>query len=155
MPNFVLGERSRAKLVGVHPHLVAVVERAIQLTTQDFSVTDGLRTLDQQKRLVASGASKTMRSMHLAQQDGFSHAVDLVPYADGAPRWDWNLIRPVVLAVRTAAIEAGVPLVWGSVWDRRLNDLPADISGLNAAIEAYKARHPGPDFLDGPHYQMA
>lgn len=155
MSGFVLGERSRAKLVGVHPHLVAVVERAIQLTTQDFSVTDGLRTLEQQKRLVASGNSKTMRSMHLAQSDGYSHAVDLVPYANGATRWDWSLIRPVVLAVRAAAIEVGVPLVWGSVWDRKLNDLPGDIAGLNAAIEAYKVRHAGPDFLDGPHYQMA
>ncbi len=150
-----LGSASRLKLAGVHPRLVAVVERAIALTPQDFAVTDGVRSLARQKQLVAAGKSKTMQSMHLRQADGFGHAVDLVPWAGGAPRWDWTLIRPVVLTVRQAAIELGVPLVWGSVWDRRLNDLPGDLDGLNAAIEAYKARHPGPDFLDGPHYQMA
>lgn len=40
----------------MHPRLVEVVERAIELTTQDFSVTDGLRTQERQKELVASGA---------------------------------------------------------------------------------------------------
>lgn len=54
---YVLGAMSRAELKGVHPDLVRVVERAIQITTQDFSVHDGLRTAEEQKALVASGAS--------------------------------------------------------------------------------------------------
>jgi peptidoglycan L-alanyl-D-glutamate endopeptidase CwlK len=52
-------------------------------------------------------------------------------------------------------MEQGVSLTWGGVWDRRLNDLPADADGIEAAVKAYCARHPGPDFIDGPHYELA
>lgn len=152
---FTLGSGSRAKLVGVHPKLVAVVERAIQITTQDFTVTDGLRTEEQQRALVARGASKTMNSMHRKQNDGFGHAVDLVPWINGGPRWEWPPIWNIAVAVDAAATELNVPLVWGAVWDRNLMQYGGSPAALQAEVEAYKARHPGPDFLDGPHYQLA
>ena len=57
MSDFTLGTRSRAELKGVHPDLVAIVQRAIVLTIQDFSVHDGIRTLAEQQRLVSGGAS--------------------------------------------------------------------------------------------------
>jgi peptidoglycan L-alanyl-D-glutamate endopeptidase CwlK len=41
---YKLGARSIANLRGVHPDLVAVVKRAIELTPIDFTVTEGLRT---------------------------------------------------------------------------------------------------------------
>jgi peptidoglycan L-alanyl-D-glutamate endopeptidase CwlK len=50
---------------GVHPDLVRVVERAIQITTRDFPVQEGLRTRERQAALVARGASRTMNSRHL------------------------------------------------------------------------------------------
>ncbi len=155
---YVLGAGSLARLEGVHPDLVRVVKRAILITAQDFSVTDGVRTRAQQARLVASGASKTMASRHLVQPDGFGHAVDLVPYAGGRQVWDWTLIWPITLAVRQAAIEAGLPLVWGGIWDRQLADLPGDQRGLVSAVDAYKARRRATGksaFLDGPHYEIA
>ena len=40
---YVLGTRSKDNLKGVHPDLVKVVERAITLTTQDFTVIEGVR----------------------------------------------------------------------------------------------------------------
>src|SRR4051812_13492957 len=97
---YALGAGSKARLVGVHPRLVAVVERAIVLSAQDFAVVDGLRSLATQQALVAKGASKTLDSKHLKQPDGYGHAVDLVPFHDGAPRWEWPLIYPVAHAVR-------------------------------------------------------
>lgn len=150
---YALGAGSRARLAGVHPRLVAVVERAIQLTPQDFTVMEGLRTLERQRELVAKGASKTLASKHLVQPDGYGHAVDLVPY-DRAPRWEWPLIYPVARAVQAAALELGAQLVWGGVWDRRLTVLPPTAEALKAAVAQYAARHPGPDFLDGPHYEL-
>jgi len=69
--SFKFGEKSLIELKGVHPELFAVVNRALELTVQDFAVHDGLRTLDEQKKLVASGASQTMDSRHLT-----GHAVD-------------------------------------------------------------------------------
>jgi len=150
-----LSDRSRAELKGVHPDLIWIVERAIVLTDQDFCVHDGVRTLDEQKALVRSGASRTMNSRHLIRSDGFGHAVDLVPWINGKPRWEWKPIYHIAAAVRRAAVEQGVELTWGGVWDRRLNDLPADADGIEAAAKAYCARHPGPDFIDGPHYELA
>lgn len=155
MTGYRLSRRSRARLDGVHPDLAAVVQRAIALTAQDFCVHDGLRSPERQKALVRAGASRTLNSRHLAQADGWGHAVDLVPWFDGGPRWEWPPLYLVATAVRRAAAEAGLDLVWGGVWDRRLSDLPDTATGLATAVKAYCARHPGPDFIDGPHFEMA
>ena len=56
--------------------------------------------------------------------------------------------------MRAAAVQKGVRIRWGGVWDRCLNDLPADPAGLEEAVKAYCARHPGPDFIDGPHFEL-
>ena len=45
-----LGAVSRRNLIGVHPDLVRVVERAITITTVDFRVAEGLRTIERQRR---------------------------------------------------------------------------------------------------------
>lgn len=153
--SYSLGKRSLAKLEGVHPALVAVVHDAIALTSQDFAVTDGLRTLEQQKTLLLAGATKTLNSKHRKQRDGYGHAVDLVPFIDGSPRWEWEPIWNVACAIDAAATASGVRLVWGAVWDRTLMDIGGSPAALQAAVDAYKVRHPGPDFLDGPHYQLA
>ena len=79
---YTLGKTSLSKLNGVHPDLVKVIKRAIELTSQDFSVNEGLRTLERQKRLVAAGASRTLNSKHLKQSDGYGHASDLIPWGD-------------------------------------------------------------------------
>ncbi|MBH0238568.1 M15 family metallopeptidase [Methylobrevis albus] len=152
---FSLGKSSIKELAGVHPDLVRVVERAIQITTQDFGVHDGVRTVKEQTALVKAGASKTMKSKHLLQDDGYGHAVDLVPFINGKLRWEWPAIYPIAEAVRTASIEVGVSLVWGAVWDRELDTLSETALGLSADVNAYQVRHPGKDFLDGPHYQLA
>ena len=80
---YKLGKKSLGKLVGVHPQLAFVVTEAIKISQQDFSVTEGVRTMQRQKQLVAKGASKTYRSYHL---NGL--AVDLVPYVGGKLSWD-------------------------------------------------------------------
>ena len=55
---FKLSTRSKERLIGVHPDLVKVVRRAIELTDIDFGVTEGLRSLEKQKELVAKGPVK-------------------------------------------------------------------------------------------------
>lgn len=152
---FVLGAKSRAELRGVDPRLIAVVEHAIARSPVDFAVHDGLRTLDEQRALVARGASKTMNSRHLPGPGGLGRAVDLVPYIGGKLRWDWIPLYEIAVAVRSAAIELDTPLIWGGVWDRHMADLPDTPGGMLAAVRAYCERHPGPDFIDGPHFEIA
>lgn len=110
---YVLGSKSLAKLKGVHPDLVKVLKRAIQITPVDFAVIEGIRTVERQKQLLAAGASKTMQSRHIT-----GHAVDIAPYVDGDIRWDWPLYRKIAPAVKQAAKEVGVPIEWGGDWIR-------------------------------------
>lgn len=134
----------------MHPALIGVVERAIQLTRQDFSVHDGLRSMSQQLELVRTGASKTMESRHLT-----GHAVDLVPYVNGKLRWEWNLIYPIAEAMRQAATEKKVALVWGGAWDVLFTDSTKTPEQL---VHDYidKRRALGKSaFIDGPHYELS
>lgn len=155
---YALGAKSLQELSGVHPKLVAVVQRAIALSEQDFTVRDGLRTPAEQRVLVAKGASQTLNSMHLPQGDGFGHAVDLVPWINGKPRWEWEPIYRIAAAVQQAAKEQGVAIRWGGVWDSRLNDLGNGWQRLEKAVEAYVARRKAAGkkaFIDGPHFELA
>jgi peptidoglycan L-alanyl-D-glutamate endopeptidase CwlK len=107
---FKLSVRSKKALVGVHPDLVRVVERAIQLTDVDFAVTEGVRTIERQRQLFASGASTTMNSRHIT-----GHAVDVAAWV-GEIRWDWPLYHKIAEAMKAAAKELGVAIIWGGDW---------------------------------------
>lgn len=115
MSKFVLSNKSLSKLDGVHSDLVSVVKQAICITKQDFMVIEGLRSLERQEQLVASGASQTMNSRHLT-----GHAVDVVPYPLS---WDWPLYYPIADAMKQAATELKVDLEWGGDW-RSFKDGP-------------------------------
>lgn len=154
---FILGAKSRAELKGVHPDLVRVVERAIQLTTQDFSVHDGLRTEAEQREYVRTGASQTMNSMHRKQADGYGHAVDLVPFINGKPRWEWPAIYPIAAAMWQASRELKVPIRWGGPWANLWDIKTGSPAAMKAAVDAYGAarRRAGKKvFTDGPHFEI-
>lgn len=108
---FKLGPRSLLNLRGVHPDLVRVVKRAIGISTIDFTVIEGLRSLARQKELLAKGATKTLRSRHL---NGF--AVDIAPYVGGSIRWDWPLFDQIENAMKEAARLENVKIEWGGDW---------------------------------------
>lgn len=157
---YQLGMRSRNRLFRVEPRLVRCVELAIGLSTQDFCVAEGMRSETQQIANVAKGVSWTMDSKHLMQPDGFAHAVDLVPWHDGGPKWEWPLIWPMAVAMQRAsapseAFPLGLELRWGGVWDRRFNDLYLGEAALKEAVHSYCMRHAGIDRLDGPHFELA
>ena len=116
--SFCLSERSRARMRGVHPALVGVIEAAIRTTPVDFLVTEGLRTPARQASLVRAGASRTLDSRHIT-----GHAVDVAAVVDGAIRWDWPLYPRIAEAIKAAAKANGVALVWGGDWPR-LRDGP-------------------------------
>lgn len=162
--SFSLGSASRSRLARVHPDLVECVLRAIQISAVDFTVMQGVRTLAEQARHVAAGTSRTMASKHLIQADGHGHAVDLVPWvggADGRPAWDWEGCYAIAAAMRLAASDHGVKLVWGGVWDRPLSELdPAAAAGMKTAhldyVRGWETAHPGKRALqDGPHFEIA
>ena len=138
--SYVLGARSLRNLERVHPQLVRVVKRAIQISSQDFMVIEGVRSKEQCWVNYGKGRSAVqcqqagvpakyaqpqaakvtwlrdpLNSKHCIQSDGFGHAVDLVPYPI-----DWNDLKKfdaIAAAMKQAAKECGVPVRWGADWD--------------------------------------
>lgn len=120
---YSLSQRSLKNLEGVHPNLVAVVKRAIEITEQDFVVIEGVRTQARQDELWAQGRTKPGpivtwtkdASSHGIGKDGYGHAVDICPYPV-----DWNDISKfdaIYVAMMAAAQELGVRLRYGGDWD--------------------------------------
>lgn len=110
----ILNTTSHQRLRGVHPDLVRVVRRCAADWADPetgFIVTQGLRTLEEQKLLKAKGASRTLRSRHLT-----GHAVDLAVSVRGQIRWDWSLYIKLANAMKEAAKKEKVPLEWGGDW---------------------------------------
>ena len=152
---FRLGNRSKQKLEGVHPDMVAVVERAIELTKVDFGVTYGVRTVEEQEKLVASGRSQTMKSKHLIQDTGYSHAVDVVAYDGSDVVWEINVYDDICDAFKEAAIEHGVAIKWGAAWsegDIRTYEGTAE-DAMNNYIDLRRSQGRRP-FIDGPHFEL-
>ena len=147
---FQLSQRSLDRLEGVKPELVEVVKRAIELTTVDFGVIEGLRTEEQQKALVEKGASQTMKSKHLT-----GDAVDLMAYVGGRGCWELNVYDEIADAVKTAAIELGVGVRWGAAWTvSNLREWEGTAEeAMNSYVDTRRSEGRRP-FIDAPHFEL-
>lgn len=115
---FQLSERSRERLKGVHPNMVRIVERSMELTDIDFMITEGLRTREQQAKYFKAGRSQTMNSKHLT-----GHAVDVAVLVDGVLTWEWKYYEQLSKYFKQAAKELGIKMTWGGDW-KTLRDGP-------------------------------
>lgn len=116
--SFRLSQKSLDRLSGVHPDLVAVVKRALEISEVDFAVLEGVRSKTRQAQLFKEKATKTMNSRHIT-----GHAVDLGAWVDGEVRWDWPLYHQIAKAMKAAATELNIPIEWGGDW-RTFKDGP-------------------------------
>lgn len=121
------GQTSRKYLYTCEPKLQEVARRALELSPYDFGITCGVRTMAEQKAAVAAGASTTLHSRHLANENGLSEALDFAVYVGGKLTWEERYYRKVVQAFFSAAIELGVQIESGILWET---------------------------FIDGPHIQL-
>ncbi|MBS9780893.1 MAG: M15 family metallopeptidase [Gammaproteobacteria bacterium] len=115
---YYLSKRSKKRLQGVNPKLVAVITRAIEITEQDFTVLEGLRTPKRQKWLKRNGYSWTLKSKHLT-----GRAVDVAPWVikNGKGTIDWNDLKKfedIKNAIFSAAKEQDVKIRWGGDWNQ-------------------------------------
>jgi peptidoglycan L-alanyl-D-glutamate endopeptidase CwlK len=88
------------------------------MSDMDFTVLEGLRTLERQKQLFAAGASTVLNSRHLT-----GHAVDIAPMLNGTVSWDWPLYRRLAPIIKAAAAFEKVSIEWGGDW-RTFKDGP-------------------------------
>lgn len=127
MKHHKFSKRSIERLETCHPDLQRVARRALELSPYDFGITEGVRTVERQNDLVKQGASTTMHSRHIANADGVSEALDIAVYIESGLTWKIEYYRKVAQAFFTAAIELGVQIEWGGLWQT---------------------------FVDGPHFQL-
>ena len=148
---FYLSNRSLRNLEGVNYKLVKVVKRAIEITKIDFGVIEGLRTKEQQRELVAKGASQTMNSKHL---DGL--AVDLLAYIGSRGSWELKLYDDIADAIKQSAIENDVPIRWGGAW--HIDDIRYWQGSMEDAMNDYvdtrrkQGRRP---WIDAVHFELS
>ncbi len=109
MYNF--SKRSLERLEGVHNDLVDVAHLALELSTIDFGVSEGLRSLKTQKLYYKKGVSQTMNSRHLT-----GHAIDVFAYVGKQARWEWPLYVEINKAFMKAAKILDVDVEWGGAW---------------------------------------
>lgn len=108
---FKLSQRSLDRLAGVNEDLVKVVKLAITRSPLDFSITEGLRTVERQKELVTQKKSQTLKSRHI-----IGEAVDICVLIDGKANWDLANYRKVANVFKACAKELGVTITWGGDW---------------------------------------
>lgn len=137
--SYRFGKRSLQNLVGVDLDLVHVMQRAISISTQDFSIIEGLRSEERQRDLVNTGKSKTMNSRHLT-----GHAIDLVSYPVS---WEFEDFYPIADAVIQACKDLDVAVRWGGNW--RVYDLRKWEGTAEELVDAYDG-----SFYDLPHFEI-
>lgn len=145
---YKLSQKSLDTLHGVNQKLVDIVKDAIKISTVDFSVGEGLRTLERQHLLIAQGKSKTEKSKHITGQ-----AVDLWAFVNGSVSWDLKHYYDIAQAMRDSAIKHNVILTWGAVWDRELNHIINPELAINAYAERRKAIGKKA-FIDAVHFEI-
>ena len=110
---YKLGKRSLSNLEGVHPDLVKVVNRAIELTQVDFTVIEGLRTKERQAQLLKEKKTTTMNSRHIT-----GHAVDIAAWVNDTISWDWKYYHQIADAMKKASKELNIDTEWGGDWKK-------------------------------------
>lgn len=149
---FALSTRSLTNLQGVDERLVKVVQRAIQLTTVDFAVIEGLRSPERQMEMYKKGASQiAVGGTHVQGK-----AVDLMAYIEDRGSWELALYDNIADAMKSAAKELNVPIRWGAAW--HIPDIRKWDGSMEAAMNNYidfrrsQGKRP---FIDGPHFELA
>ena len=105
------GKKSKERLAGVKKPLQDLFNMAIVDSPYDFSITCGVRTVEEQKVLVATGKSKTMKSKHLT-----GDAVDIAVFVDGKLTWELKYYKAVALHIEKVAKRMGIGILWGGRW---------------------------------------
>jgi peptidoglycan L-alanyl-D-glutamate endopeptidase CwlK len=152
--SYTFGTGSRAKMIGLHPNLVKVLDLAISISDIDFTIIEGLRSDEQcyinfgrgrtQAQCELAGCparfaqpqsmkvtwlNHPLSSNHRKHTDTFGHAVDVYPYPVSlvlnAKSADYEPLFDQIAGVMFSAAERlDIPIRWGADWN--LNNVPRE-----------------------------
>ena len=106
--HFIFSKRSETQLRSLRPELARVARLALRKSRVDFTIISARRTIEEQRRLVAMGKSRTLRSRHLKGE-----ALDFVPLdpTTGKGRFD----RALAIEVAAAFMDADTPQMLAAI----------------------------------------
>lgn len=149
---YSLSQRSLSKLEGVHPNLVTVTKRAIEVAEVDFAITEGIRSPERQYEMYVRKLSQiAVGGTHVS-----GHAVDTMAYEDGQGSWNIKLYDNVADAFKQAAIDCGIGIRWGGAW--HIPDIRNWKGTMQECYDDYiqtrrsKGQVP---FIDAVHFELA
>lgn len=152
--SYIFGNASKARMVGLHPNLIKVLEKAITISEQDFTIIEGVRSDEQcyinfgkgrtaaqckaagcpvkyanPKAAKVTWVKNPLNSNHREKADGYGHAVDLYPYPvslvlNSAPKKYEPLFDKIARAMFAAAKELNISIRWGADWD--MDNIPRE-----------------------------
>jgi len=132
-----LSTRSRQRLAGVDPLLIAIMVYGITDSPYDFGIPEdgGLRTAKRQADLYAKGRTTPgpvvthvdgvkKKSRHQPAEDDMGKAVDIFAFVNGNATWEARYYEPIARHLQKVAMAVfGVELEWGGDWEG-FKDLP-------------------------------
>lgn len=147
---FKLSKRSTRNLEGLDHRLIELVHYAINVTSTDFGVIQGIRTLEEQKVLFARGASQTMNSKHLSGE-----AVDVMAYIGSRGSWELPMYFDIAEAFKEASIQWDVPLRWGGAWTvKDISQFPGSMESAHMGYVEQRVSEGRRPFIDAPHFEL-
>lgn len=121
---YSFGRTSKERLYTCHPDIVKILEEAIQLSSVDFGVAEGHRSIALQNKYFIEGKSETDGLRKKGKHNYVpSLAVDVYAWVNGKAMWDvphLSYIAGVIQTVATIMLQNGEirhRLRWGGNWD--------------------------------------
>lgn len=114
---YKFGNRSRQAIARVHPNLIKLCNKVLELNLFDFGITCGYRGQDAQNQFVFEGKSKVKWPNGKHNQDP-SEAVDFILYVNGKASWDnLNSWYMAIGVFRGVAAMLDINIRVGADWD--------------------------------------
>ena len=130
---FKFGNKSLRMLSSVDQDLQTVMKQAINISPIDFGITEGMRSPERARQLMAEGKSKVGdKSKHCKGE-----AVDIVCYNEGKVTWELEYYEIVAGVVGEVSHLIDVKIRWGGNWKTGEFELNRDL-----------------DFIDAVHFEI-
>lgn len=114
--SFKFGKNSEKQLATVDPRLQRVARRALELSPHDFTIVQGIRTVEQSAQNIKNGTSFLKNPESSKHVRGL--ALDFAPYINGKIDWnDLDAFWKIVAAFKQAGNELGIALRFGADWN--------------------------------------
>ena len=129
---FKFSKNSLKKLERLHPNLQNFFMELIKISPYDFSITQGIRTAEEQNKLYQQGRTMPgkivtncdgykLKSNHQTKSDGLGHAGDIAVLINNKITWKEKYYKEVAMSARILMQKYNIE--WGGDW-KNFKDLP-------------------------------